>query len=1069
MKRDNTPRRVLSAFSVLLIMSALSVIGIALLPRLNIQYSPSPVERNITVSFSWNNASARLIEQQVTSRIEAALSVIGGCDDISSRSSKGGGSVTVKFRKGTDMTAARFEVASVIRNIYSKLPEEVSYPNISLATGGSREKDILTYTIKAGIPSEQIYDYVVNKVSTPLSRIEGVGRVNISGTTPFEWIVEFNPEALESVGLTADHLATAFRDYFRSDIVGMTTLSAEDGVERSIVLKLQNLSTLDFDNIPIVRHNDRLYYLRDFATVRWREALPTSYFRINGLNTINLSISCDANSNMLRVADDVRQEMQRLQESFPAEISATLAYDASEYISQELDKIYVRTLLCVVILLLFVLVVSRDLRYLLIIGITLAVNILVSVVFYNIFDLGIHIYSLAGITVSLGIIIDTAIIMVDHYSYYRNRRVFTSILGALLTTIGALGIVWLLPQEQQANLVDFALVIIINLTVSLAVAFLFVPALLEKISLGRSMTTSSRAGRRRMVRFSRRYERMILWCRGHRWVFVVLLVWGFGVPTFLLPDKIEQKGDEELPFYSRWYNSVMQSGFVSEHRATIDMVLGTSLNLFHTQTGQYNYFREPARKVLSVNAGMPEGCTVQQLNEVVQQMENYISRYEEVDVFRTNIYSYDNAQIEITFKPEYENTAFPLQLKQEIIAAATNYGGATWRVTGLDDSYFNNNVVSNYRSNVIRLKGYNYDRLSAYADQLLDSLKANRRVSAPEIMDGNAWSLPHNEFHIRYNEEQIAAMGLDIYDYYGVLRSKLYQERIAQIFSGKELQNVVMESAARDRFDRWHLENALVEIDSTQMKLSTIGSIEKRRTEISIRRAQQSYEIMVGFDFVGSHELSRRLIEKSVKMFNEEILPLGYHADAPGYSYEEDKKTQVALIALVVAIIYVMCAIIFESLRKPLVIIMMIPISFIGVFLTFGFTEFRFDQGGFAAFVLLCGIVVNAGIYLINELDNCRATSSKRGVRLYLMAYNHKIVPIMLTILSTILGLVPFLHDGPEEVFWFAFAVAAMSGTLFSLVALIIYLPIFMPMEGTKSKEKKRGRIKRSLCKRAKD
>ena len=124
----------------------------------------------------------------------------------------------------------------------------------------------------------------------------------------------------------------------------------------------------------------------------------------------------------------------------------------------------------------------------------------------------------------------------------------------------------------------------------------------------------------------------------------------------------------------------------------------------------------------------------------------------------------------------------------------------------------------------------------------------------------------------------------------------------------------------------------------------------------------------------------------------------------------------------------------------------------------------RFDQGGFAAFVLLCGIVVNAGIYLINELDNCRATSSKRGVRLYLMAYNHKIVPIMLTILSTILGLVPFLHDGPEEVFWFAFAVAAMSGTLFSLVALIIYLPIFMPMEGRKSKEKKRySSARRSL------
>ena len=124
----------------------------------------------------------------------------------------------------------------------------------------------------------------------------------------------------------------------------------------------------------------------------------------------------------------------------------------------------------------------------------------------------------------------------------------------------------------------------------------------------------------------------------------------------------------------------------------------------------------------------------------------------------------------------------------------------------------------------------------------------------------------------------------------------------------------------------------------------------------------------------------------------------------------------------------------------------MIPVSFIGVFLTFGWSDFVFDQGGFAAFVLLCGIVVNAGIYLINEEDNWAATSRKRGIPLYLKAYNHKIVPIALTILSTVLGLVPFLYDGPEEVFWFAFAVAAISGTLFSLIALAVYLPIFLPM-----------------------
>jgi multidrug efflux pump subunit AcrB len=357
-------------------------------------------------------------------------------------------------------------------------------------------------------------------------------------------------------------------------------------------------------------------------------------------------------------------------------------------------------------------------------------------------------------------------------------------------------------------------------------------------------------------------------------------------------------------------------------------------------------------------------------------------------------------------------------------------------------------------SNIIKLRGYNFDQLSLYAEQLMDSLRSNRRVSQVELMDGNSWSLPNTEFHIRYNKEQIASGGLDIYDYYNTLHTMLYNQSLASVYSGNERQRVVMQSEGRDRYDRWYLENAQVDIDSVQMKLSTVGSIDKRRSDITINRSKQSYEMQVGFNFVGSYELCNRLIEKTIKTFNEEIMPLGFTTLKSSYSYGSDeKKTQIKLILLVIAMIYAMCAIIFESLRRPLVIIMIIPVSFIGVFLMFGLSGFRFDQGGFAAFVLLCGIVVNAGIYLITESMECSLTSRKKGLRLYLMAYNHKIVPISLTIISTILGLVPFLYDGPQEVFWFAFAVAAISGTAFSVVALLVYLPIFMPFDKRKSKE----------------
>lgn len=100
--------------------------------------------------------------------------------------------------------------------------------------------------------------------------------------------------------------------------------------------------------------------------------------------------------------------------------------------------------------------------------------------------------------------------------------------------------------------------------------------------------------------------------------------------------------------------------------------------------------------------------------------------------------------------------------------------------------------------------------------------------------------------------------------------------------------------------------------------------------------------------------------------------------------------------------------------------------------------------------VMLCGIVVNAGIYLINEYQS-RLTNRKcpvrlsddRKVKIYIKAFNRKIHPVMLTVISSVMGLVPFLFDGPQEVFWFPFAVGSIAGLLFSLAALVLYLPLF--------------------------
>lgn len=206
----------------------------------------------------------------------------------------------------------------------------------------------------------------------------------------------------------------------------------------------------------------------------------------------------------------------------------------------------------------------------------------------------------------------------------------------------------------------------------------------------------------------------------------------------------------------------------------------------------------------------------------------------------------------------------------------------------------------------------------------------------------------------------------------------------------------------------------------------------------------------MAFNILGSYTYIDKYLKEITKEING-LLPPGYRCVNATYGSYEDTGRQYWLLLIVVAIIFFICAILFESLRRPFVIISLIPTSMIGTFLSFFFSKVPFGTGGFASMVLLCGLVVNAGIYILSEYDNIRerkrmVIGRKIHVQLYVKAYNHKIIPILLTILSTILGLLPFFWDNTEDKFWFSFAVGTTGGLLFSIIALVLFMPIFLNM-----------------------
>ena len=288
-------------------------------------------------------------------------------------------------------------------------------------------------------------------------------------------------------------------------------------------------------------------------------------------------------------------------------------------------------------------------------------------------------------------------------------------------------------------------------------------------------------------------------------------------------------------------------------------------------------------------------------------------------------------------------------------------------------------------------------------------------------------------------------------DYTNSFFTQLYSGYLKLYYNDSELQNVVLKSSDNLKYNRWQFYNIPVRNTKGYTKLSNAGKITKKQSGQVIYKKNQVYQMFINYNFIGPGKLAKRYQEKTIESFNE-TLPLGYKVEKTEdkwWSWDNKEKKQYWLLVLVVAIIYFITAILFESLAQPLIVICLIPLSFIGVFLTFYLFDFNFDQGGFASFILLSGLVVNAAIYIINDFNKLTTHLNKPpSLSLFLKAFNHNITAISLTILSTVLGLIPFIVGDKKEVFWFAFAVGAMGGLIISLIAIIIYLPLFLKFKG---------------------
>ena len=1042
MKIPETNRPTFSPFSIIVVFLALMIIGAAFIPLLDVRFKPSHNLPQLSVRFSWPNASPEVIEEE-TSKIEGVLGKINQVISIESTSSVGSGSVTLNFDKTADLNKKRYEVSALIRQLRGNLPPEMSYPEITANIEQDDQASFMVLTLNANTTTFEIKKVAEQQVISNLLKLQGIADITLHGVTPHQWEIRFDPELLKNYSLTPSEISAVVNQLGDKSFLGVQKDGA--GVSLPVLTQTKNIAPEKWGNLPIANKNGRIIKLADVATVKLREKPPTSYYRINGKNTINMVVYAAPGENQVKLGNKIREQLVTIQENLPFGYRVQVASDSTLFIKEELNKIGMRTLFSLLILLLFVLVASRSFRILGVLFISLIANLLIACIFYYLFKVEIHIYSLAAVTVSFGIIIDNSIIMVSHLQRQRGLRVFVALLAATLTTLGALSVVFFLKENQKLMLIDFTWVMIINLSVSLVVSLFLVPALMDKMYKKKTRAVSSPKTRKRVIWITRFYQRFIVFEKRYKWAFIIIVILGFGLPVGMLPDEIETE-----TAWAKFYNKTLGAEkFKSDIKPVLEKALGGSLRLFTEHVFEGSFYSDPGKTTLYARGSMPEGCTIHQLNEAVRKMEQYISLFDEVEQFETRISSYKNSSITVHFTKEAENSSFPFLLKSQMESKAISLGGMDWGIYGVGKG-FSNALNMDYKNSHILLTGYNYNQVYNYAEQLQEKLLTNPRVDNTEITSSQSWySATRYEYYLQVEKELLALQDINYSSYTGSLFTQLYSRNLQPYYNENESQPVVLVSSVYEDYNKWDFYNMPVNTPKGQNKLSQAGEINKLLTGKSIYKKDQVYQLYLNYNFIGPGPLAQMVQEREINAINE-ILPLGYKAQKPdSYWYWNSKeKKQYWLLLLIIVIIYFITAILFESLLKPMAVIVLIPISFIGVFLTFYLFGFNFDQGGFASFILLSGLVVNAAIYIINDFNNLTNRMNKPpSIRTYLKAFNQKIVAITLTILSTVLGLIPFVLGGQKEVFWFAFAVGAMGGLIFSMVAIILYLPLLLRLE----------------------
>ncbi len=1002
------------------------ILGGVALKLLPIDLMPEITYPTISIVTEYEDASPEEVEQLITRPLEQALSAVTGVDTISSSSSEGSSSINVEFMWGTNLEDAASDIRDRLDRAASALPDDADSP--VLRKFNSANFPILRLGVGSSLPPLEAWELLDQQVLYRLERIDGVASSAIFGGVEREIHVLFDRDKIKTLNLTLDEVLGKIRN---SNVTTPAGNLKDDRLEIRVRTPGVYNSLEEISNTVIAEHNGNLIRLNQVAEVQDTTNDITRYVRVNGKPGMFIMIYKQSESNTVAVAESVLAEVEKIKREMPM-LNIFPISNSAEYIVRSINNVATTTIYGGILAILVLLFFLRNVRSTLVIATSIPMSIIATFALVYFCGFTLNIMTLGGLALGIGMLVDNSIVVLENITRLRDlnyskteaaikgtTEVFAAITASTLTTLAVFMPLVFVEGMVGIMFKQFSSVVLFSLLCSLVTAVTLVPCLAGLV-LTKSASVTSEEGTKKLplskrlfnksglifATIEQTYSEMLRDALKHKLVVIIISVALLVASILLIPEL----GSEFMP--------ISDAGSI---RGTLEETVGTSPE----------------------NVNKTVMAMEEQLLEAVPELEGWASAAGSSGWRASGGH---RADFNLKLSPRSQRERSNEEISVELSKIFSTIPGATmrWRAeTGMMMGGGSSDPIT------VEIRGYDFEIGDQIAAQLIPAIEKIDGV----IYVQNSKDSGTPETRLIIDRQKAADLRVAVASIADALRTILAGTSAGEFRDEGEEYTILVKVKDSDELSMDELLDMTILSEEKQpVILRNLVSLEDTTGAVVISRKNQERIITLSINIAERDLVS--LVRDIEEVVQQVAIPSNFSITIGGDYEEQQEGFQSLSYAFILALIlvYMVMACQFESLRDPLVVMFSVPLALIGVVSMLFVTQSTFNVQSFIGCIMLAGIVVNNAILLVETANQLRRNEQFELYDAICEAGRRRLRPILMTTLTTALGLVPLAlgyGDGGEIQAPLARAVIGglISSTFITLflIPIVYYLAESMP------------------------